>query len=283
MNYIAVSFVLTPPSTTVCDVLASILAESGYESFIDTPQGMTAYIPAKQFNEDSLREFIPESMYGSGITYSHECIPGQNWNREWEKNYFQPIVIGTDCVIHSSFHTDYPKATYDIVIDPKMAFGTGHHETTGMMIEYLLETELSHRSFLDMGCGTAVLAILAAKKGARHLIGIDIDDWVCENATENIQKNGVSDIRILQGDANTLQGMGRFDVIFANINRNILLADMASYVSVLEPGGSLFMSGFYTEDLAVIRLEAERLGLSFVSSKMLNNWCSCKMRAGIPA
>ncbi len=276
MDYIAATFTLTPTNSTVSDVLASILAESGYESFSETLQGMTAFIPAKLFNEDYLREFIPETLYGSAISYSWELIPGQDWNHEWEKNYFQPIVIGTDCVIHSSFHTDYPKATWDIVIDPKMAFGTGHHETTSLMLEFLLELDVKGKSFLDMGCGTAVLAILASMKGAGPLLGIDIDEWACENALENIRLNGTPGIEILVGDASTLSGKGTFDLVFANINRNILLSDMDAYVGVMLAGSSLFMSGFYTEDLAVIRAKAERLGLRYVDSRSRNNWCACR-------
>ena len=276
MDYIAATFILTPTNTTVSDVLASILAESGFESFSETPQGMTAYISAKLFNEVTLREFIPESLYGSDITYTWELIPGQDWNHEWEKNYFQPIVIGTDCVIHSSFHTGYPKATFDIVIDPKMAFGTGHHETTSLMLEYLLELDPKGQSFLDMGCGTAVLAILASKKGACPLLGIDIDEWACENALENVRLNGTPGIKILAGDASTLTGKGPFNLVFANINRNILLSDMDAYVGTMLAGSSLFMSGFYTEDLAVIRAKAESLGLRFVDSKARNNWCACR-------
>lgn len=276
MDYIAATFILTPTNTTVSDVLASILAETGFESFSETPQGMIAYISAKQFNEDTLREFIPESLYGSDITYTWELIPGQDWNHEWEKNYFQPIVIGTDCVIHSSFHTGYPNATFDIVIDPKMAFGTGHHETTSLMIEYLLELDPNGQSFLDMGCGTAVLAILASMKGAGPLLGIDIDEWACENALENVRLNNTLNIEILTGDASTLTGKGPFDLVFANINRNILLSDMDAYVGTMLTGSSLFMSGFYTEDLAAIRAKAESLGLRFVDSKVRNNWCACR-------
>jgi len=276
MDYFAVSFIITPTSSTVSDVLASILVESGYESFSETQEGMTAYVPSAQFNESTLNEFIPETLYGSAISYTWELIPGQDWNHEWEKNYFQPIVIGSACVIHSSFHTGYPKTTWDIVIDPKMAFGTGHHETTSLMIEYLLELDPKGQSFLDMGCGTAVLAILASMKGAGPLLGIDIDEWACENALENIRLNGTPTIEILQGDAQSLEGKDPFDLVFANINRNILLNDMEAYVNTMHPGSYLYMSGFYTEDLPFIQAKAESLGLSFIDSKSRNNWCACR-------
>lgn len=276
MDYFAVTFTLTPTNSTVSDVLASILAESAYESFSETPEGMIAYVPAARFNEITLNEFIPETLFGSVINYTWELIPGQDWNHEWEKNYFQPIVIGTECVIHSSFHTGYPKAEWDIVIDPKMAFGTGHHETTSLMIEYLLELDPNGQSFLDMGCGTAVLAILASMKGAGPLLGIDIDEWACENALENVKLNATQNVEILQGDALTLEGKGPFDLVFANINRNILLNDMKAYVDTMKAGSHLFMSGFYTEDLPAIRSNAENLGLSFIDSKSRNNWCACR-------
>ncbi len=276
MDYFAVTFTITPQNSTVSDVLASILAESGFESFDEAPTGMTAYIAANRFNEEALKEFVPEALYGSSIEYATELIPGQDWNHEWEKNYFQPIVIGTDCVIHSSFHTDYPKATWDIVIDPKMAFGTGHHETTSLMLNYLLEINPEGRSFLDMGCGTAVLAILASMKGAGPLLGIDIDEWACDNALENVRLNATLNVEIVQGDALTLKGKGPFDLIFANINRNILLNDMDAYVNTMKAGSELFMSGFYTEDLVAIRSNAESLGLTFIDNKSRNNWCACR-------
>lgn len=276
MDYFAVTFSINPLNSTVSDVLAAILVESGYESFSETPNGMTAFIPANLFNENTLKEFTPDALYSSAITYTWELIPGQDWNQEWEKKQFQPIVIGTECVIHSSFHTGYPKTTWDIVIDPKMAFGTGHHETTGMMIEYLLELEPNGQSVLDMGCGTAVLAILASLKGAGPILGIDIDKWACDNALENIRLNGTPNVDILQGDAQTLAGKGPFDFIFANINRNILLHDMDAYVGTMHPGSELFMSGFYTEDLPAVSAKAESLGLTFSDSKSRNNWCACR-------
>lgn len=276
MDYITVHFNLSPVNETVSDVLAALLADSGYESFSACSDGLLAYVPAKLFSEQQLKELVPDVLYGSGITYSWELVPGQDWNHEWEKHYFEPIVIGHDCVIHSSFHTDFPAATWDIVIDPKMAFGTGHHETTSLMLEYLLEDNVEGLSFLDMGCGTAVLAILAAMKGASPLLAIDIDEWACENAVENCALNGVSQVEVVQGDAASLSGRTPFDRVYANINRNILLADMAAYKTVLKPGATLFMSGFYVEDLPIIREEAHRLGLSFVDFKQRNQWCAAR-------
>lgn len=276
MDYFAVHFTLSPLNETVSDVLAALLADTGFESFTTCSDGLLAYVPAARFNEQQIKELVPDVLYGSAIAYTWELIPGQDWNHEWEKHYFEPIIIGRECVIHSSFHTNYPAATWDIVIDPKMAFGTGHHETTSLMLEYLLEDTVAGLSFLDMGCGTAVLAILAAMKGASPLMAIDIDEWACSNAVENCALNGTSQIEILQGDAATLAGRTPFDRVYANINRNILLADMAAYKAVLKLGGNLYMSGFYVEDLPIIREEAHRLGLSFVDYKQRNQWVAAQ-------
>lgn len=278
MDYIAVHFTLAPVNETVSDVLAALLADPGFESFSACSDGLLAYVPAARFNEQQMKELVPDVLYGSSISYRWERIPGQDWNHEWEKHYFEPIVIGEACVIHSSFHTDYPAAAFDIVIDPKMAFGTGHHETTSLMLEFLLEDDVRGLSFLDMGCGTAVLAILAAMKGASPLLAIDIDEWACRNAVENSGLNGVNQVEVLQGDASTLTGKHPYDRIYANINRNILLADMAAYKAVLTPDGRLFMSGFYVDDLPVIREEAHHLGLSFLNFKQRNQWCAAQFR-----
>lgn len=276
MDYAEIHFKIVPVNPDVNDVLAAILADNGFESFTETADGMLAYAPVAQFNESAFPDVVPAELLGSDIVFEQSTIPGQNWNEEWEKNYFQPIVIGQDCVIHSSFHTNIPEATYDIVIDPKMAFGTGHHETTSLMLESLLELDLKDKTFLDMGCGTAVLAILARMKGAVGVLGIDIDEWAVNNAFENIRLNNTGDIEILTGGAELLSGKKPFDVVFANINRNILLADMNAYCAVMKKGSSLFMSGFYVEDLPVIREKAESLGLTFVKYRSKNNWVAAE-------
>ncbi|KAB2826999.1 MAG: 50S ribosomal protein L11 methyltransferase, partial [Paludibacter sp.] len=205
------------------------------------------------------------------IQYEIINVDQINWNEEWEKHYFEPIVIGDKCVIHSSFHTDVPQAEYDIVIDPKMSFGTGHHETTSLMIEEILSVDLNGKLVLDMGCGTAVLAILAAKRGAKPVIAIDIDPWCTENSAENIQTNGVNWIQIELGGAEKLKTV-KADVIFANINRNILLEDMKQYSASLNEGGVLYMSGFYTADIPVLEEEMNHNGLKLISSREKNNW-----------
>lgn len=259
------------------EMLIAELYNQGYEGFWESDTGLKAYISSYRFDLQILQNIINKHIFaGEQITFRLENIPPQNWNEEWEKNYFQPIVIGTDCVIHSSFHTNIPKAEFDILIDPKMAFGTGHHETTSLMLEALLKLEVSGKSFLDMGCGTAVLAILASMKGAVNVLGIDIDEWAVNNALENIQLNNSPAIEILAGGAELLEHTASFDIIFANINRNILLADMSAYVTKMTRGSLLFMSGFYQEDLPIIRSTAESLGLTFIDFQSKNNWVAAR-------
>lgn len=276
MDYIEIQVKITPINTVINDLLAAELAEVGFESFSECEVGMLAYVSAAIYNEETVRKHIPAEMFGSSLEFSSKRIPGQNWNEEWEKNYFQPIVIGTDCVIHSSFHTNIPEAKFDILIDPKMAFGTGHHETTSLMLEALLKLDVQGKSFLDMGCGTAVLAILASMKGAVNVLGIDIDQWAINNALENIELNNSPAIEILAGGAELLEFTAPFDIIFANINRNILLADMAAYTAKMASGSLLYMSGFYESDLPIIRSTAESLGLKFVDFNSKNNWVAAR-------
>jgi ribosomal protein L11 methyltransferase len=276
MDYIEIHIKITPINAVINDLLAVDLAEIGFESFSECEDGMLAYVSAMLYDEDTTKKCIPTEMFGSRLDFSGKNIPGQNWNEEWEKNYFQPIVIGTDCVIHSSFHKDIPEVKYDILIDPKMAFGTGHHETTSLMLEELLKMDVKGKSFLDMGCGTAVLAILASMKGAVNVLGIDIDQWAINNALENIQLNNSPAIEIQTGGAELLEFTEPFDIIFANINRNILLADMAAYTAKMHQGSLLFMSGFYESDIPVIREKAESLGLTFLGKTVKNNWVAVR-------
>jgi len=272
MDYIEFHFKISPLNTLVNDVLAANLGEIGFESFIECEDGMLTYVPTKLFNQENFTGLIPEELFESTIIVTQKNIPGQNWNHEWEKNYFQPIVIGQDCVIHSSFHTNIPEVTYDILIDPKMAFGTGHHETTSLMLGELLQLDVQGKSFLDMGCGTAVLAILASLKGAKPILGIDIDEWAVQNALENKKLNHTSEIEIQLGGAELLADAPNFDLIFANINRNILLEDMHFYTAKMQVGSKLYMSGFYENDCTIIREKAESLGLTYQGYTIKNNW-----------
>jgi len=275
MNYLEVHFFIEPYEEYISDVLAEELGEIGFDSFVPTEESLDAYILESIFDESKLKSLLSDFPFEVAIDYKVTQIESKNWNEEWEKHYFEPIVIGNDCVIHSSFHKNVPKATYDIVIDPKMAFGTGHHETTSLVIGRLLKMELEGKTLLDMGCGTAVLAILAAMRGAKNIVAIDIDTWCTENSIENIEINKIKDIEVKLGDAELLAGL-HFDIILANINRNILLADMEQYAACLSSGGELYMSGFYKEDIVLIEAEANRNGLKLIDFNEKNNWVVVK-------
>jgi len=272
MNYIELHLHILPVNTLINDVISANLGESGFESFMECEDGLLAYIPVTLFNEDILGKQIPETLFGSSIQVTKIIIQDKNWNEEWEANQFEPIVINQDCVIHSSTQTNVPAATYDILINPKMAFGTGHHETTGMMLGELLKLDVKGKSFLDMGCGTAVLAILASLKGAAPIQGIDIDEWAVRNALDNCILNNTTDIEILLGGADLLENTGDFDLIFANIHRNILLKDLDSYVAKMHTGSVLYMSGFYQADIPAMREKAELLGLTYQGFVTKNDW-----------
>ena len=276
MKYLVVHFSFDTSHDYVADVLASQLGEINYESFEKTPDGVDAYIPAKLYNEELLNHTITEFPFPVKIDFNKEELEDKNWNEEWEKYFFEPIIIENECVIHSSFHKNFPKLKYDIMIDPKMAFGTGHHETTSLMIAELLKMDLKEKSLLDMGCGTAVLAILAAMRGAVNITAVDIDDWCTENSMENISLNNVSGIDVKLGGAELLKGL-HFDIVLANINRNILLNDMHTYADCLSAGGELYMSGFYTEDVPMIEAKALELGFKMAYFKQKNNWAAVKM------
>lgn len=278
MQYSKALFGFSNTEDFVADVLTASLADLGFETFENpAPDTLAAYIPDRLLDTDALTAMLAAFPFGGVSLQQIEQCEDKNWNEEWEKHYFEPIVIGEQCVIHSSFHKDLPAARYDIVIDPKMAFGTGHHQTTSLMLGELLETKLSGKSLLDMGCGTAVLAILAHMRGATPVTAIDIDNWCTENAQENIRLNGIEDMEILLGDASLLEGR-HFDIILANINRNILLMDMPHYAACLPAGGQLLMSGFYTEDIPMLEQRANGLGMTLVAQRSKDNWAMIKLQ-----
>ena len=277
MKYLEVTFHTHPCTETVNDVLSALCGEIGFESFVDIDGGVQAYVQASLFDEDALKDVLSSfPVEGASIRYEVKEMEDKNWNEEWEKHFFRPIVIGDRCVIHSTFHQDVPSAEYDIVINPQMAFGTGHHETTSLILEELLDTDLKGKSVLDMGCGTSILAILAAKRGAGPLTAIDIDDWCVNNSRDNIALNGISNITVELGDASLLNGREPFDVVIANINRNILLQDMPAYAACMKKGSELYISGFYTEDIPVLREKAESLGMEYVHHREKHNWAAVK-------
>ncbi|MBR5599778.1 MAG: 50S ribosomal protein L11 methyltransferase [Bacteroidaceae bacterium] len=276
-DYTKVKFAVTPNEEMATDVLAALLAEIGFESFVPEDEGMSAYVPQALYNEENIANVVAEfPIEGFEITYDCQFIEGEDWNAQWEKNYFQPIVLGEDCVIHSTFHTDVPKARYDILIDPKMAFGTGYHQTTCHMLRAILASDMSGKSVLDMGCGTALLAILARKHGAEKVVAIDIDEFAYENAKENVALNGTPDIEVRLGGADAIKESDSFDYVIANINRNILLMDMVNYVRCMHTGSQIFISGFYTEDMEVLKEEAARHGLRYLDYAENDNWAMMK-------
>lgn len=277
MKYLEFTFHTHPCTETANDVLCAVLADAGFESFVEQADGIAAYIQKDLYDENTVRQAVADfPLPDTSVTYSYVEAEDKDWNEEWEKNFFQPIVIGDRCVIHSTFHTDYPKTEYDIVINPQMAFGTGHHETTSSIIAELLDADLKGKSVLDMGCGTSILAILASMRGANPVTAIDIDDWCVNNSRDNIALNHIDNITVELGDASLLKDRQPFDVIIANINRNILLADMPAYAACMHTGSELYMSGFYVEDIPVIREKAESLGMEFVHHREKNRWVAVK-------
>lgn len=278
MKYFEVTFTAQPCNEIITDVLSALTAEIGFESFVECEGGMQAYVQQALFDEEALKTVLADlPIPDTEISYIINEPEDKNWNEEWEKNFFQPIVIENRCVIHSTFHKDYPEAEYDIVINPQMAFGTGHHETTSSILGELLDADLKGKSVLDMGCGTSILAILASMRGANPVTAIDIDDWCVNNSRDNIKLNHIDNITVELGDASLLANKQPFDVIIANINRNILLNDMAAYANCMHSGSEIYMSGFYVQDIQAIREKAESLGMEFVHHREKNNWAAVKL------
>ncbi len=274
MNYIEYDFTVSPTEMGA-EILMAELAEVGFDSFVDTPTGIKAYIPKDSCNEQILQDIYLLSNPEFTISYQITEIEQVNWNEEWEKN-FSPIVVEDLCTVRANFHP-VPNTRYDIVITPKMSFGTGHHETTYMMLQQLLPLSLEGTKVLDMGCGTGILAIMAALRGAHDITAIDIDPWCVENATENVQQNNCSFITIKEGDVSLITGE-QYNLILANINRNILLSDIPAYAQTLLPQGLLLVSGFYVEDLPAIKEKCQEVGLTYLSHIERNRWVSAKFQ-----
>ena len=262
MNYYKVRFECVPCSEDITDLLAAFMADLGFESFEPDGSGLTAYVQASEFSEEGIKEAIKDFPMDSFISYSSEFVESQNWNEEWEKHYFQPIVIAGECVVHSSFHKDVPQAKYDILIDPKMAFGTGHHATTSQMMRYVLDIkDIGGKTVIDMGTGTGILAILCKMRGAGKVSGIEIDPGAFENAVENAALNSQA-IDFICGDATSMSDLEPADIFLANINRNVITADIGRYADKIKSGGTLLLSGFYTSDIPVVMAAAEPLGFT---------------------
>lgn len=274
-DYQQVRLDVKPCDEIKTDILASMLADAGFESFVPDADGLTAFVRSEDFDRDVLDGVVASFPLDGEVTVAGvELVEGRDWNAEWERNYFKPIVIDDQCAIHSSFHRDVPVCRYDIVIDPKMAFGTGHHATTTLILRRLLAADLQDKSLIDMGTGTGILAILAAMRGASPVTGIEIDSFAHVNAVENVAVNGHSEIDVRLGDASLLADYHDTDYFVANINRNIITGDMPRYVAAVKTGGRLIFSGFYVEDIPVVRERAESLGLTFVNYTEMERWVS---------
>ena len=261
------------PLQPASDILIAELGYAGFESFVENEEGIVAYIQKSDWSVDILKDIEILQNENFIISFQYKEIEQQNWNATWEEN-FDPIQIDNQCVVRAPFH-DIPEVIYDIVIEPKMSFGTGHHETTHMMLDYILNTDFKGRTVLDMGSGTGVLAILASMKGATQIDAIDIDNWCYLNAKENVSRNQCENIALYEGDASLLEHKS-YDIILANINRNILVNDLPAYVKCLSDEGQLFLSGFYEEDIPIITENCESLGLKFVKFSKKNKWVAVK-------
>jgi ribosomal protein L11 methyltransferase len=269
MDFIEVT-VQAPVDLT--DILTAELSQYGYDTFMETDTGLCAYITEDVFSEADLEEVLNKYRGDFPLPYTIQKIPKQNWNEEWEKN-FEPQLIAGVCSVRASFHPRPEGVRHDIVINPKMSFGTGHHETTTLMIENQLQVEQAGKRVLDMGCGTGILAILATKLGAAEVVAVDIEDWTVENARENAAANAAP-VEVRLGDVQMIASDTPYDIVLANINRNVLLADIPVYARLLVSGGTLVMSGFYTEDLAAIKAQAIAHGLTYKAERSKNNWVS---------
>lgn len=277
MRYLEFTFKLTPQSSDFEDVFIDLLGEIGFDSFVKSTapdEQMKGYIPVKDFRETDLKNCIADfPLPDVDINYTYQEAEDKDWNEVWEKNYFEPLVIGDQCVVAAPFHQNIPQAKFNITINPKMSFGTGHHETTSQMLKAILSLDLKGKKILDMGCGTGLLAILAAMKGADNCMAIDIDEWCVNNTTENLALNHINNIEVLLGDAAGLKDKGPFDVILANIHLNVILNDMPDYIERLNPNGYFLTSGFYLDDLPRIKEKAESLGLKLITATDERLWC----------
>ncbi len=273
MNYIEVIFTLTPFEPW-SDLLSSELGELGFESFLEEDGVLKTYVTKDLFNEVKVKECHTLNNDLVQVSYSYQELEQQNWNKEWESN-FSPVYVEKEICVRATFHDPEPSFPYEIIIDPKMSFGTGHHSTTHLMLNSMCEIDFKDKSVLDMGSGTGVLAIFAAMKGAKPVFAIDIDEWCSVNAMENAIANGVEFIQISQGDKKDIEGL-KVDILIANINRNILIHQMDAYAKAINPGGELHISGFYLEDVTMLVEEATKNGLEFAKKNSMNNWTTLK-------
>jgi ribosomal protein L11 methyltransferase len=273
MKYIKVTFILTPDNEANREILTAYLSQLDFDAFDETPFEFHAFAPSGKTDLQKIMQIAAELPFK--VSFSSGEMPDINWNEEWEKNYFQPLLIRNECLVRAPFHKDFPAARYEIIIEPNMAFGTGNHETTSLMIEHLLELDLTDQTVLDMGCGTGILGILASMRGCQEVTAIDVDQRAFESTTENSQLNGIRNLKAFTGDAGLLKENQKFDVILANIQKNVILNDLEKYVSVLNEEGIILVSGFYREDLEAVIGKASGLFLQKGIIKEKNRWVAC--------
>ncbi len=270
MNYIKLIVNIDNLSDAEVEIIIAELADSGFEGFEEDEDTLAAYIPEKDFNESKFSGFLATRSISGKSGYTIEVITPKNWNEEWEQS-FHPVLVKNACYIRSSFHPPRPDVQHEIIINPKMSFGTGHHATTSLMIEAMLSLDFTQKTVLDMGCGTGILAILASKLGAAQVTAIDIDDNAIDNATENIELNNTKDITIIKGGADHMPKQ-KYDIVLANINRNILMQDLPAYIQHMKDGSELLVSGIMADDVDDISQLVRNLGLSVVSKKQQHEW-----------
>lgn len=274
MDFIAVKIEV---DSAFSEILIAELAEIGFESFVETDQGLDAFIQDSLFDEKELKSIQRKYETQVRISYTFEETERKNWNEEWEKSY-QPILIGDSCIVRASFHTTQKSYPYEIIVNPKMSFGTGHHETTALMLETQLEIAHQTLQVLDVGCGTGILSIMACKLGAAAADAFDIDEWAVENTRENFELNHCSQANVQQGNINQVQLKKSYGIILANINRNVLLQEMSIYAGLLTDTGWLLLSGFYERDIADIDKMATGENLVKKTQKVKNEWASVVFR-----
>lgn len=310
MKYLEFRFTMKPYVADFADVLESVLAEVGFDSFVkaedhsfspedvtdatgdtvfpeslstqissESSPHLTAYIKTSDYEECKLKDALANfPVPDVEITFESEEAEDKDWNAEWEKNFFQPLLVDDKCTVSATFHKDVPEAEYNIKINPRMSFGTGHHETTRQMLREILRIDCTEKNVLDMGCGTCILGILASMRGAKHCTAIDVDEWCVDNSKENISLNGLTNIDVHLGDASLLPKEPTFDIVLANIHLNIIVGDMPTYVSSLRNGGLMLTSGFYKDDLEQVKTAAAALGLEFLRASDERNWCCAVFR-----
>lgn len=281
MKYLEADFIIKPFSETNSDILKALAGEGGFESFTDTADGFKAYIQEETYHKEDVENALHLFPLEFHFSYTLKPAEDKDWNETWEKEGFEPVYIGNqqEIVIHDTLHPTVEKADYDILINPQLAFGTGTHETTGMLLNLLLKEDLKDKTILDMGCGTGILGIFCCMRAARHVTAIDIDEWSVRNTNENTRLNGVgTKLTAVKGDASTLTEKAAYDIVIANINRNILLRDLPAYAaSMKEHGATLYLSGFYTEDVSPLVEKAKAYHFEKADENEHHNWACLKL------